>query len=127
MIENDDQWKITKEHIEKFKECIVDVDEIPSPNAIDRGMLFALNAQLDDLNKQVQEYEKTRFLHTCPLCDSMLIRATRTIKRKYKNVEYTIDQPGEWCDECGEGFFHGEDFKATREKLDKIKREIDER
>lgn len=31
----------------------------------------------------------------------------------YKNIEFIIDQPAQWCDSCGEGIIDGKDSKAV--------------
>ena len=127
MIENDKQLEITKDHIIKFEDAIIEIKKISSKSAVNRAMMHVLISQQSDLIKEVQEYNQKRFMGICPFCDVKLKRETRKIKRKHKGVEYTINQPGEWCDECNEGFFHPEDLKATREERDRKKREIEQK
>jgi len=42
-------------------------------------------------------------------------------RQVYKNVEFVINQPGLWCDSCGEGIINGlvtlEEIKQVRMKL----------
>lgn len=127
MIENDLQLEIIKEDIQKFEDAIIEMNNASPQKAIYRAMKRTLLSQQSDLIKEVEEYNKKRFIYICPFCDIKLKRETRTIKREYKGVEYTINQPGEWCDKCNEGFFHLEDLKATREERDRKKGEIEEK
>lgn len=62
----------------------------------------------------------------CPLCgEKQYYRDTRSITLEYKDQKLTIEQPGFWCDACGEGVVEGDDQKATREVLQEFRAKID--
>ena len=48
---------------------------------------------------------KQQDLKLCPLCESPLVRESRNVTAVYKDKNLSYLQPGEWCSECGEGFF----------------------
>lgn len=62
----------------------------------------------------------------CPLCQQgTLIRDTRPQIYKYQGYEITIEQPGDYCDHCGEAILSGEDLRATEKQLNDFQARID--
>ena len=54
----------------------------------------------------------------CPLCgEGRLERRTVRERFTYKEESIEIDQPGEYCDHCGEGFLTGDDTRTTRKAI----------
>jgi len=54
----------------------------------------------------------------CPICgEGKVKQETRKAAYTYKGVTVEVDQTGEWCDTCGEGFLAPEDMAANRQKL----------
>lgn len=50
----------------------------------------------------------------CPVCgDGSLRRETREMTFAYQGHQLTYDQPGLWCDVCGEGLLEPSDKDAT--------------
>jgi len=50
----------------------------------------------------------------CPVCfQGTLRRRVRRIAMDYKGRLFEQEQPGDWCDVCGEGILNGEDLQAT--------------
>ncbi len=50
----------------------------------------------------------------CPICrKGQLKRDTRSVLFSYHGVTVEIDQPGDWCDACGEGVLSAADMAAT--------------
>lgn len=50
----------------------------------------------------------------CPLCGKgPLKRETRTVTLSYRGTTVTIDQPGDWCEACGEGVLSADDLAVT--------------
>jgi YgiT-type zinc finger domain-containing protein len=44
----------------------------------------------------------------------------------YKGHSITIDQPGEFCNLCGEGILNGDDLNSTSEIIVEFQRVVDE-
>jgi len=64
-------------------------------------------------------------MEKCPICQTgLLIRDTRKVKYRYHEREIEVDQPGDYCDQCGESILNGEDLRATEEVLTQFKREF---
>jgi HTH-type transcriptional regulator/antitoxin MqsA len=63
----------------------------------------------------------------CPVCfKGRLSRGVKRVTLEYKGRAYEEEQPGDWCDTCGEGILNGADLEATeaawlafRERVDK--------
>ena len=54
----------------------------------------------------------------CTVCGKGTVkREARKVAYTYKGVTVEVMQPGEWCDECGEGFLSPQDMAATRREL----------
>ncbi len=43
----------------------------------------------------------------------------------YKDHSFEIEQPGEWCDACGEGVLSGADLKATNKQIREFQTRVD--
>ncbi|WP_256492498.1 type II toxin-antitoxin system MqsA family antitoxin [Endozoicomonas sp. SCSIO W0465] len=50
----------------------------------------------------------------CELCGEPAVRDTRPMEYEYKGRTITLDQPGIYCDSCGESMLYPEDLDATR-------------
>lgn len=62
----------------------------------------------------------------CPFCpDGFLERKTILETYTYKNHSIAIEQPGEWCNSCGEGIFNGDDLKATDQQIRTLQAQVD--
>lgn len=59
----------------------------------------------------------------CPLCGGPLVRETRSRLLRYKGLEREVEQPGLWCQECGEGILDHEDAKAAQQALADLRAE----
>lgn len=61
----------------------------------------------------------------CPLCDrGKLVRDTRKIISAYRGVPIEIDQPGLYCDACGESFLSPEEARIGDNELRRIRGEL---
>lgn len=54
---------------------------------------------------------------TCPECGGSLVQETRKIPYTYKDQTIEVDQPGSWCQKCGEGVLCLTDMKVTEQTL----------
>lgn len=62
----------------------------------------------------------------CPFCgNKSYYHQTKSMTLRYKSTPITVEQPGFWCDECGEGVIGGNDRKATQKELQALRAEID--
>lgn len=62
----------------------------------------------------------------CPLCGEFAQEhKIKPMVYNYKNIEFTIEQPAQWCDACGEGILDGKDSNATTLLIQKEKARID--
>lgn len=62
----------------------------------------------------------------CPFCgNKSYYHQTKPMTLRYKSSSITVEQPGFWCDECGEGVIGGDDRKATQKKLQTLRAQID--
>jgi len=53
----------------------------------------------------------------CPLCGKgRLKRETRPVTFSYRGTAFTIDQPGDWCEACGEGVLSVDDLAVTAKR-----------
>jgi HTH-type transcriptional regulator/antitoxin MqsA len=63
----------------------------------------------------------------CPACfKGRLRRGVKRVAMEYHGRVYEEQQPGDWCDACGEGILNGDDLEATepawlafRERIDR--------
>jgi HTH-type transcriptional regulator/antitoxin MqsA len=62
----------------------------------------------------------------CPFCSKeSYCHQTTLMRLQYKSHPININQPGYWCEHCGEGIIGGEDRKATQKELQTFRAEID--
>jgi HTH-type transcriptional regulator/antitoxin MqsA len=53
----------------------------------------------------------------CPLCkNGTLSRKTKVMAYNYKGRKTNINQPGDFCNSCGDGILEGKDLKETRKQ-----------
>ncbi len=61
----------------------------------------------------------------CPQCGrGTLSRYAKPETFTYRGQSITLEQPGEWCDYCGEGILTGEDMQATETALSAFRQEV---
>jgi YgiT-type zinc finger domain-containing protein len=54
----------------------------------------------------------------CPICfEGHLERKVKRVTRTYRGHTIEYDQPGEWCDNCGEGILTGADALKNQAQL----------
>lgn len=53
----------------------------------------------------------------CPECGGSLLQETRKTSYTYKDQTIEVDQPGNWCQKCGEGVLSLADMKSTEQAL----------
>ena len=69
--------------------------------------------------------KKTR-MERCPFCgESTYYHQIKPMTLRYKSHSITVNQPGYWCDKCGEGVIGGEDRMATQKELQMFRARID--
>ncbi len=62
----------------------------------------------------------------CLLCgEYALEHKIKPMVYKYKNSEFIIDQPAQWCDVCGEGIISGKDNNEVLSLIQAEKSRID--
>lgn len=62
----------------------------------------------------------------CSACGSdNLERGSKKIKFQYKKKKIALDQPGEYCNDCGEGIVAGSDIQVTQKTLHDFRASID--
>lgn len=62
----------------------------------------------------------------CPFCGKKAYcHRTNPMTLHYKTHAITIQQPGYWCNKCGEGVIGGKDRKATQKELQTFRSNID--
>ena len=64
-------------------------------------------------------------MKNCPICAGNIEYITKTVTHFYKNYSKNIEQPGDYCNSCNEGFLSPKDLKATREEIVNFYRKID--
>lgn len=64
-------------------------------------------------------------MKNCPICGGSVEYTTKTVTHTYKNHSRDIEQPGDYCTSCNEGFLTSKDLKVTREEIVNFHREID--
>ena len=62
---------------------------------------------------------------TCELCGEHAVRDTRPMEYAYKGHKITLDQPGTYCNSCGEVLLGAKDLEATRLDLMDFHAEVD--
>jgi HTH-type transcriptional regulator/antitoxin MqsA len=62
----------------------------------------------------------------CPFCKNGVLEE-KTVKEIYTYKEHSleVEQPGKWCDTCGEGILSGEDLTATESEIRDFQAKID--
>jgi len=64
--------------------------------------------------------------HPCPLCgEAAQEHKIKEMTYKYKQVEFVIEQPAQWCDACGEGVIDAKDNHAVVHLIQEEKARID--
>lgn len=62
----------------------------------------------------------------CPICgEQALEHKKKPVIYTYKNHNFTINQPAEWCEACGEGIIGPEDNKLVMVDIQEEKAKID--
>jgi len=57
-------------------------------------------------------------MKTCELCGvEAMHHTTRPVAYNHNGQTITVDQPGDYCDSCGESVLGPDDLKATRKEL----------
>ncbi len=70
------------------------------------------------MNKSKLEY--------CPFCGKEAYQhQVKPLKLQYKSHSITVNQPGYWCNKCGEGVIGGDDRKATQKELQAFRAKVD--
>ena len=64
-------------------------------------------------------------MKTCSICEGKLIREERTTYYTYKDKTQEIQQQGDYCLECGEGFLSPSDLRASQKQIADFKRSVD--
>lgn len=65
-------------------------------------------------------------MNQCPFCkDGVLTRQTLKKTYTYQGHSLEVNQPGEWCNVCGEGILNGADLAATDRPLRDFQARID--
>ncbi len=61
----------------------------------------------------------------CPICGGDIEYTTKKVTHTYKNHSRDIEQVGEYCTKCNEGFLSPKDLKSTKEDIVNFHREVD--
>jgi HTH-type transcriptional regulator/antitoxin MqsA len=70
--------------------------------------------------KQINNENEVK--RSCPECDSDMVRGTRTTTVKYGGLESEpFDQPGLWCQSCGEGLLSFKDMEVSTREMHVLK------
>lgn len=65
-------------------------------------------------------------MNQCPFCkDGVLTRQTLKKRYTYQGHSLEVNQPGEWCNVCGEGILNGADLAATDKPLREFQARLD--
>ena len=64
-------------------------------------------------------------MKNCPLCNGKVEYKSEKIKYRYKNHFADIEQFGEYCSNCGEGFLSDKDLKSTKMDIANFKRGVE--
>lgn len=64
-------------------------------------------------------------MKNCPICGGNVEHTTKTVTHTYKEYSRDIEQPGDYCTSCNEGFLSPKDLKATKEGIVNFHKEID--
>lgn len=72
------------------------------------------------------ENNMNKNMNKCPHCKSgYLSFGFKSQIHTYKSNTFTVNQPGDWCDNCPEGVLSGADIKATCQEIRDIQASID--
>ena len=61
----------------------------------------------------------------CPECGASLAREVRQVSYTYKAQTIAVEQPGDWCPQCGEGVLSPEDMASNRRELHDFRARVD--
>lgn len=64
-------------------------------------------------------------MNNCPICNGILSKETRKESIQYKNKTLTIEMTGDYCEECGEGFFDDKEQALITNRILLAKRKAD--
>src|ERR1700761_278417 len=65
-------------------------------------------------------------IENCPFCGvKSYYHQIKPMTLCYKSHNTVVEQPGYWCDKCGEGVIGGKDRKATQKELQAFRAQID--
>ena len=62
---------------------------------------------------------------TCHECGGEMVRDERPVEYEYHGQSFTLNQPGLYCRECGEGVLTGADIQATEPAFAAFKARVD--
>jgi HTH-type transcriptional regulator/antitoxin MqsA len=65
-------------------------------------------------------------LTVCPECDGPLEISVRPRTMEYRGQSRVYDQPGQWCDTCGEVYMNDEDQDVYDRVLAELKAEVED-
>ena len=57
----------------------------------------------------------------CPICNGTLLKQTKEIKYEYKKYIFKINQIGDYCQVCGEGFLSPYELKDSKNQIQDFK------
>lgn len=57
----------------------------------------------------------------CPICGGDLIGEIRPLEIQFKDLSQTVDMPGDYCIECGEGILSSDGLKISDKALAELK------
>ena len=65
-------------------------------------------------------------LEYCPFCgEKSYAHCIKPMTLTYKSQQISVNQPGYWCNHCGEGIIGGTDRKQTQKELQELRAKID--
>lgn len=64
-------------------------------------------------------------MNNCPICNGKLNKETRNENTSYKTKTLTIEMCGDYCEECGEGFFDDKEQALITNRILLAKRKAD--
>lgn len=59
--------------------------------------------------------------HICHECGASMTRGIKPMTLRYKGLSATVDMPGWYCGECGEGVHSGKDMDVSDRQLNLLK------
>jgi HTH-type transcriptional regulator/antitoxin MqsA len=69
--------------------------------------------------------DRKEYLANCPVCGGTLVVESRNVRISYKGESTDIEQPGEYCTLCDEGFLSPNDITSTRKSITDFHRKVD--